>query len=86
MTVVIAIVTALLSVAALLALFRIVRGPSLLDRVVATDLLLAVIVGAVGTEAAINRHATTLPILVVLAILGFVASVAVVRFAARDDS
>lgn len=86
MTAVIVIVTALLSVSALLALFRIVRGPSLLDRVVATDLLLAVIVGSVGTEAAVNRHATTLPILVALAILGFVASVGVVRFAAREQS
>jgi multicomponent Na+:H+ antiporter subunit F len=86
LTAVIVIVTALLSVSALLALFRIVRGPSLLDRVVATDLLLAVIVGSVGTEAAVNRHATTLPILVALAILGFVASVGVVRFAAREQS
>jgi multicomponent Na+:H+ antiporter subunit F len=86
MTAVVVIVTAMLSSAALLALLRIVRGPSLLDRVVATDLLLAVIVGAVGAEAAINRHATTLPILVVLAILGFVAAVGVVRFAAGEQS
>jgi multicomponent Na+:H+ antiporter subunit F len=86
MTVVVVLVTALLSVAALLALARIVRGPSLLDRVVATDVLLAVVVGAVGAEAAINRHATTLPILVVLSILGFVGSVGVVRFAARDEA
>jgi len=85
MTVVAVIVTALLSVAALMALTRIVRGPTLLDRVVATDVLLAVIMGAVGTEAAINRHATTLPILVVLAILGFVGSVGVVQFAAARE-
>lgn len=85
MIVVAVIVTALLSVAALLALTRIVRGPSLLDRVIATDVLLAVIMGAVGTEAAINRHATTLPILVVLAILGFVGSVGVVQFAASRE-
>ncbi|MEV0729086.1 MULTISPECIES: monovalent cation/H+ antiporter complex subunit F [Polymorphospora] len=79
-------VTALLSTAAVLAIVRIVRGPTLLDRVVATDVLLAVLVGAIGAEAAFNRHATTLPILVVLSILGFVGSVSVVRFAARDDS
>lgn len=85
MTVVAVIVTALLSVAALMALTRIVRGPTLLDRVIATDVLLAVIMGAVGTEAAINRHATTLPILVVLAILGFVGSVGVVQFAAARE-
>ena len=85
MIVVAVIVTALLSVAALLGLTRIVLGPSLLDRVIATDVLLAVIMGAVGTEAAINRHATTLPILVVLAILGFVGSVGVVQFAAARE-
>lgn len=79
-------VTVLLSVAALLALARIVRGPSLLDRVVAADVLLSTMVGAVAMEAAINRHATTLPILVALSLLGFVGSVAVVRFVAGEES
>ncbi|MBQ1049377.1 cation:proton antiporter [Micromonospora sp. C51] len=85
MTVFLAVVlTTLLSVTALLALVRLYRGPSLLDRVVAADMLLATMVGAVGAEAAVNRHATTLPVLVVLALLGFVGSVSLVRFAVRD--
>jgi multicomponent Na+:H+ antiporter subunit F len=79
-----AVLTSLLSVVALLALVRLYRGPSLLDRVVAADMLLATMVGAVGAEAAVNRHATTLPVLVVLALLGFVGSVSLVRFAVRD--
>nr|WP_205808847.1 monovalent cation/H+ antiporter complex subunit F [Micromonospora sp. HNM0581] len=74
----------MLSVTTLLALVRLYRGPTLLDRVVAADMLLATMVGAVGAEAAVNRHATTLPVLVVLALLGFVGSVALVRFAVRD--
>jgi multicomponent Na+:H+ antiporter subunit F len=82
---VIAVVTAFLSVAAVLAVIRIVRGPALVDRVVAADVLLAIVVGAVGTEAAINRHATTLPIMVVLSILGFVGSVGLVRFAVPGE-
>lgn len=87
MTTLLAIVlTVLLSAAALLALARIYRGPSLLDRVVAADVLLSTMVGAVGAEAAVNRHATTLPVLVVLSLLGFVGSVALVRFAAREDA
>ncbi|MEU1755320.1 monovalent cation/H+ antiporter complex subunit F [Micromonospora matsumotoense] len=87
MTVVLAVVlTVLLSTTALLALARIYRGPSLLDRVIAADLLLAAMLGAVGAEAAVNRHATTLPVLVVLSLLGFVGSVALVRFAAREES
>ncbi|GHJ09495.1 hypothetical protein TPA0907_38620 [Micromonospora humidisoli] len=86
MTVVLAVVlTVLLSTTALLALARIYRGPSLLDRVIAADLLLATMLGAVGAEAAVNRHATTLPVLVVLSLLGFVGSVALVRFAAREE-
>ncbi|NLU79941.1 cation:proton antiporter [Micromonospora sp. HNM0581] len=85
MTVFLAVVlTSLLSVTTLLALVRLYRGPTLLDRVVAADMLLATMVGAVGAEAAVNRHATTLPVLVVLALLGFVGSVALVRFAVRD--
>ncbi|GHJ55901.1 MULTISPECIES: monovalent cation/H+ antiporter complex subunit F [Micromonospora] len=78
--------TVLLSVTALLALARIYRGPSLLDRVVAADLLLATMLGAVGAEAAVNRHATTLPVLVVLSLLGFVGSVSLVRFAVREEA
>ncbi|MFI7605392.1 monovalent cation/H+ antiporter complex subunit F [Micromonospora sp. NPDC049366] len=77
--------TGLLSVTALLALARLYRGPSLLDRVVAADMLLATMIGAVGAEAAVNGHATTLPVLVVLSLLGFIGSVSLVRFAARED-
>ncbi|MEH1054082.1 monovalent cation/H+ antiporter complex subunit F [Micromonospora sp. CPCC 206171] len=87
MTVVLTVVlTVLLSVTALLALARIYRGPSLLDRVIAADLLLAIMLGAVGAEAAVNRHGTTLPVLVVLSLLGFVGSVALVRFAVREQA
>ncbi|MCX4386003.1 monovalent cation/H+ antiporter complex subunit F [Micromonospora peucetia] len=77
--------TTLFSVTALLALIRLYRGPSLIDRVVAADMLLATMVGAVGAEAAVNRHATTLPVLVALSMLGFVGSVSLVRFAVRED-
>ncbi|WP_229401191.1 monovalent cation/H+ antiporter complex subunit F [Micromonospora okii] len=77
--------TVLLSVTALLALVRMYRGPSLLDRVVAADVLLNTMLGAVGAEAAVNRHATTLPVLVVLSLLGFVGAVSLARFAAREE-
>ncbi|MEU7618237.1 monovalent cation/H+ antiporter complex subunit F [Micromonospora rifamycinica] len=85
MTAVAVIVTVLLAVAGALTLTRIVRGPSVLDRAVATDVLLAIVVAAVATEAAYSRDATALPILVVLAILGFVGSVSVARFASRRN-
>lgn len=83
MTVVAVTVAALFAVAGVLALVRIIRGPSVLDRVVATDVLLAVVVAAVAAEAAYTRDATALPVLVVLSILGFTGSVSVSRFATR---
>jgi len=84
MTAVAITVTVILAAAALLALARAVRGPSILDRVVATDVLLAIIVAAIASEAAYTEDATALPVLVVLSILGFTGSVSVARFVRGD--
>lgn len=83
MTVVAVLVTVLLTAGAVLALIRLVRGPSVLDRILATDVLLAIIIVALAAEAAWSRDPTVLPILVVLSILGFIGSVSVARFATR---
>ena len=77
-------VTVLLTVACALTLWRIVRGPSTLDRMVATDVLLAITVAAIASVAAVTRDGTVLPVLVVLSILGFTGSVGVARFIARE--
>ena len=77
---------ALLTAAASLILIRIVRGPTVLDRVVALDVLIAVIVSALALEAVVNRHGTTLPILITLSLLGFISSVTVARYVERDNS
>ncbi|MEJ5946082.1 monovalent cation/H+ antiporter complex subunit F [Pseudokineococcus basanitobsidens] len=76
---------AALLVAALCVLVRAVVGPTVLDRVVALDALVVVLVAAFGLEAVARRDATLLPILVVLALVGFVGSVSVARFAAKDS-
>jgi len=83
MTFVAVVVTVLLAAGAALTVIRIVRGPTILDRIVATDVLLAIIVVAVAARAAITRDATALPILAVLSVLGFTGSVSVARFAGR---
>jgi multicomponent Na+:H+ antiporter subunit F len=84
MIVVAVTVTALLAVATMLVLTRLVRGPSTLDRIVAVDVLLAIVICAIATEAAYTRDATSLPLLVGLSILGFIGSVSVGRFAPRS--
>jgi multicomponent Na+:H+ antiporter subunit F len=76
---------AVLGVAALLLVARVSLGPTMLDRVVALDVLVAVVICGLGLEAAVNQHTTTLPILVVLSLLGFVGSVSVARFSPGSD-
>lgn len=85
MTVVLAVCTALLAVAALLLIYRITVGPTMLDRVIAFDVLVSATICAIGLEAAVFQHGTTLPILVALTLLGFVGSVSVASFNRGDE-
>lgn len=78
------VATALLAVGALLAVVRIERGPTMLDRTVAFDVLTTVLVGAIAVEAAISRRTESVPILVVLSLVGFIGSVTIARFAAVE--
>lgn len=77
--------TVVLGVAGALTLYRLVRGPTALNRTVALDVIVAISVCAMAVEAAVNLHTTTLPLLLVLSLLGFVGSVSVARFASRED-
>ena len=80
MTAVAVIAHALLGGGALLALVRLARGPSLLDRVVATDTLLVIISAGLAVYAALERDPTVVPVLVVVSLLAFVGSVSIARY------
>lgn len=85
MTVVLWITLGMLGLAALLLLARATMGPTMLDRTVALDVLIAVLICGVGVEAARHDHTFTLPILLVLTLLGFVGSVSIARFTRGSD-
>ncbi len=70
----------LLGAGALLALVRLAIGPSLLDRVVATDVLLVIVSAGLAVYAALARNPTVVPVLVVVSLLAFVGSVSVARY------
>jgi multicomponent Na+:H+ antiporter subunit F len=70
----------LLGGGALLALARLAMGPSLLDRVVATDTLLVIISAGLAVYAGLARDPAVVPVLVVVALLAFVGSVSVARY------
>lgn len=70
----------ILTVAAAGAIFRIAVGPSLLDRVLASDVLLGIVGAALAIDMAVNRHLNNLVLLVALTLIGFIGSVTVARF------
>lgn len=86
MTVVLIICAVLLTVAGVLALIRAERGPSMLDRTVALDIIVTVVVAAVALYAASERRTDVVPILVVLSLVGFVGSVTISRFASVEPA
>ena len=75
----------LLGVAALLGVVRLLMGPSILDRALSLDVLLASALTGVGAYAAFHRDPTVLPTLLVLSLLGFVGSVSIARFVAKSS-
>lgn len=76
----------LLAASVVLALYRIVRGPSILDRMIGTDVVLASIMCGLGGYMALSDRTDLLPVLIVLAMLGFVGSVSVSRYVSKSDS
>lgn len=76
----------LLAASAVMALYRIVRGPSILDRMIATDVVLASIMCGLGGFMALSGRTDLLPVLIVLAMLGFVGSVSVSRYVSKSYS
>ena len=80
------IASVMFALAALLAVYRIVVGPSVLDRVIASDVLVATVICALAAEMALNRHTDTLPVLLVLALFAVLGSLSMARFLPARDS
>ena len=70
----------LLGLALLVSLVRIVLGPTLSDRILALDLLTVVAMGFVGAIAVRTGLWLYLDIAIALALLGFLATVALARY------
>ena len=84
MTAVVWVCGVLLTVGAVLAVVRAEKGPSMLDRTIALDIVVTTMIAAVALYAAIERRTDVVPVLVVLSLVGFVGSVTIARFAAVE--
>lgn len=78
-------IAVLLGAASLLGMARLVVGPTILDRALSVDVLLASAIAGIGAWAAFHRDPTVLPILLVLSLLGFVGSISISRFVAKKQ-
>ena len=80
MTVAIVAAAILLGIAAVAALYRIVAGPSVADRMVALDTLLFVGGGALSLYIVATGDTTYIAVLVVLVLTAFISTVVVARY------
>jgi multicomponent Na+:H+ antiporter subunit F len=69
----------MLGLAAAITGIRLLIGPTTLDRVVAMDMLVAIILCSIATVVTLTADSSPLPVLVVVALLGFVGSASIAR-------
>jgi multicomponent Na+:H+ antiporter subunit F len=65
------------------AFVRLAKGPSLADRVVALDMMTVTIISFCGVYAVFMDEPSFLDVAIVLALVGFLATVALARYAER---
>lgn len=78
------IAAVMLVAAAALTTFRILAGPSTLDRLVGVDTLVAVAMCGLGSWAAFSLDTTVVYGITALSLISFVGSVSVARFRVPD--
>ena len=69
-----------LAAAALVALARAARGPTLADRIVALDLVLLLLAGGIAAHGARAGTELFMPALIVVALVAFAGTIVVARF------
>ena len=81
---------ALLTIALILGIVRLVRGPTLADRILSLDLITTLAVGYIATIAIKTSFTLYLDIAIAIALLGFLSTIALARYlikaAARRDA
>ncbi|MFZ6992847.1 sodium:proton antiporter [Curtobacterium sp. RRHDQ66] len=79
MGILVAVVLALLGATLLLAVFRIVRGPTILDRMIGSDMVLTTVLVVIAAAMVIRQDLAGIPVLVVIAATSVFATIAVAR-------
>lgn len=73
----------LFSVAIAIALYRIISGPSLPDRVVAMDMIVVNLISAVAIISILLETKAFLEVILILGILAFISTIALSKYVER---
>lgn len=71
---------AVLSIALLIVIYRLIVGPTLPDRIVALDLLVGIVIGFIATVGLKTGFYLYLDVAIALGLVGFLTTVAFARF------
>jgi multicomponent Na+:H+ antiporter subunit F len=79
MSTVFAVTGVLLAGAGALTLYRLLRGPTVYDRIVALEMLVVVTISGVAVDAAAQGDGAGVTLIVAVVLVGFISSVSVLR-------
>lgn len=66
----------ILSVAVLLILYRFIKGPSIIDRIIALDLIITTGIGFIAAYSILTNRPSFLDVSMILALIAFLGTVA----------
>jgi len=76
---------ALLALSVLIVVVRLERGPSMLDRAVSMDVVTVGLIGGIALLTARLGSKDLVPVIAALALVGFISTVVIARFAAAES-
>lgn len=79
MIVLLAVVGVLVTATLVLSVLRILRGPTLIDRMIGSDIVLTTVLVVLAAVAVVHGDLTVIPVLVVIGATSVFATVAVAR-------
>ncbi|RST72758.1 Na(+)/H(+) antiporter subunit F1 [Siminovitchia acidinfaciens] len=73
----------LFAIAIAIALYRIIRGPSIPDRVVALDMIVVNLISGIAVISVLLKTKAFLEVILILGILAFISTIALSKFIER---
>lgn len=70
------IVTPILSISVIFILIRFLKGPSIIDRIIALDLIITTGIGFIGAYSILTNRPAFLDVAMILALIAFLGTVA----------